>query len=63
MNYLIAKNDKQLGTSLKLLYTEKEAYKVEVVMNEKKKIEFHIVVEADEARFNELKTKYEALIK
>ena len=63
MNYLVAKNDKQLGIGLKLLHTEKEAFEVDVFENEKQKIEFRIFVEADEARFNELKAKYEALIK
>ena len=63
MNYLLAKNDKQLGIALKLVYIEKEAFKVDVFENEKQKIEFRIFVEADEARFNELKAKYEALIK
>ena len=63
MNYLIAKNDKQLGVCLKFLYSERESFKVDVFMNEKQKIEFHIVVETNETRFNELKAKYETLIK
>jgi len=63
MNYLVAKNDKQLGIGLKLLHTEKEAFEVEVFENEKQKIEFHIIVKTNETRFNELKAKYENFIK
>ena len=63
MNYLVAKNDKQLGIGLKLLDTEKEAFEVDVFENEKQKIEFHIIVKTDETRFNELKAKYENSIK
>lgn len=63
MNYLVAKNDKQLGIALKLLHTEKEAFEVDVFENEKQKIEFHIIVKTDETRFNELKAKYENFIK
>ena len=63
MNYLVAKNDKQLGIALKLLHTEKEAFEVDVFENEKQKIEFHIIVKTDETRFNELKAKYENSIK
>lgn len=63
MNYLVAKNDKQLGIALKLLHTAKEAFEVDVFENEKQKIEFHIIVKTDEIRFNELKAKYENSIK
>ena len=63
MNYLVAKNDKQLGVCLKFLYSEKESFKVDVFMNEKQKIEYHIVVETNETHFHELKAKYETLIK
>lgn len=62
MDYLLAVNNKQLGTCLRMLYAEKIDYIVKTVMNSRNKIEFHISVDTDEQTFKMLKERYEILI-
>lgn len=62
MNNFRAVNDKQLGICLRMLFAEKLQGFVEVVKNDKGKIEFHIGINADDNLFEELKERYEILI-
>lgn len=62
MNNFRAVNDKQLGICLRMLFAEKLQGFVEVVKNDKGKIEFHISINADDNLFEELKERYEILI-
>ena len=48
MNYFKAVNDKQLGVCLRMLYADGIQGTVEVVMNDKNKIEFHVKINADQ---------------
>lgn len=62
MEYFLARNDKQLGTCLRMLYAEKIQSVVQTVMNEKGKIEFHISIPASKEMFVELNERYRILI-
>lgn len=62
MNYFRAKNDKQLGVCLRMLYAEKIQGLVETVKNSKGKIEFCIKARVDEQIFEMLNERYEILI-
>ncbi len=62
MDYFLAVNDKQLGVCLRMLYAEKIRGFVDVVMNEKGKIEFHISIAAEDGLFEELRERYQILI-
>jgi hypothetical protein len=57
-----AKNPKQLDLCLKLLYAEHMGFSVSVSENIKKKIEYVIIVDADEQKICELQEKYRILI-
>ena len=57
-----AKNPKQLDLCLKLLYAELMGFSVSVSENIKKKIEYVIIVDADEQKICELQEKYRILI-
>lgn len=61
-NYFLAINNKQLGTCLRMLFAEGIQGTVQVVLNNKNKIEFHIYIEADEDLFERLKERYAILI-
>ena len=60
--YFKATNDKELGICLRLLYAENAQSFVEVIMNDKNKIEFHIIPIISEDKFDRLLEKYEILI-
>lgn len=62
MNYFLAVNDRQLGTCLRMLFSEKLQPAVQTVLNEKGKIEFHISIAADQEVFEELNERYKILI-
>ena len=62
VNYFLAVNNKQLGTCLRMLFAEGIQGTVQVVLNNKNKIEFHIYIEADEDLFERLKERYAILI-
>lgn len=63
MNYFVAINDKQLGICLRMLFAEKIEYTiVKTVMTSKHKIEFHIYMQEEDKRLDELIEKYEILI-
>lgn len=62
VSYLLAKNDKQLGVCLRMLYAEKIQGTVKTVMNEKGRIEFHIHANVDEQMMKSLLDRYEILI-
>lgn len=59
MNYFLAVNDRQLGTCLRMLFAEGI---VQVVLNDKNKIEFHISIAADDDLLESLKERYTILI-
>ena len=57
-----AVNDRQLGTCLRMLFAEGIQGIVQVVLNDKNKIEFHISIAADEDLLESLKERYTILI-
>lgn len=62
MDYFLAVNDRQLGTCLRMLFAEGIQGIVQVVLNDKNKIEFHISIAADQEVFEELDERYKILI-
>lgn len=62
MNYFLAVNDRQLGTCLRMLFAEGIQGIVQVVLNDKNKIEFHISIAADQEVFEELNERYKIMI-
>ncbi len=62
MNSFLARNDKQLGICLRMLYADGFQGVVETVKNDKNKIEFHISIDSDEQTFRLLEERYETLI-
>ena len=62
MQELLAKTPKQLGICLKLLYSENVEFKVGIRENKKLKIEYPIIVDVDQKKFDELKVTYMMLI-
>ena len=62
MNYFLAVNDGQLGTCLRMLFAEGIQGIVQVVLNDKNKIEFHISIAADDDLLESLKERYTILI-
>ena len=62
MDYFLAKNDKQLGICLRMLYADRIQPFVKTVMNEKGKIEFHVKIQADDEVFRMLDERYKVLI-
>ena len=62
MKYFLAVNDRQLGTCLRMLFAEGIQGIVQVVLNDKNKIEFHISIAADEDLLESLKERSTILI-
>lgn len=63
MEYFLAKNDKQLGICLRMLYANGLKGVPDVVVNDKGKVEFHVHAAAvDKELFDELNRCYEILI-
>lgn len=62
MEHFRATNDKQLGICLRMLYAEGLQGNVQVVRNNKGKIEFQIYINADDSLVEELRNRYEILI-
>lgn len=62
MEHFRATNDKQLGICLRMLYAEGLQGTVQVVRNNKGKIEFQIHINADDSLVEELRMRYEILI-
>lgn len=60
--YFLATTDKQLGVCLRMLYADGIQPFVEVVMSDKKKIEFHISATVDDEQMLKLKDRYEIMI-
>lgn len=58
----LAKNDKQLGICLRMLYADDIQPFVKTVMNEKGKIEFHVKIQADDSLFQMLDERYKVPI-
>lgn len=63
MKHLIAKNDKQLGMCLRMLYDDKlTEIRVSPIMNERHKVEFYVILDdIDDTRFEKLRNRYEML--
>ena len=61
MREFIAKNSKELGICLKLLYAENVKFYVDVHENDKKKIYYSIEVDTDEQRREAIREKYRIL--
>ena len=62
MQEILAKNTSQLGLCLKLLYSENVDFTVTVRENEKLKIEYSVIVDVDQKKFEKLKVSYRILI-
>lgn len=62
MVYFVAKNSRQLGICLKMIYDEKLKYSVTVYENEKRKIEYEVMAVADKELAEKLKERYRILI-
>lgn len=62
MQEILAKNTSQLGLCLKLLYSENVDFTVTVRENEKLKIEYSVIVDVDQKKFEKLKVIYRILI-
>lgn len=62
MEYFLAKNDKQLGLCLRMLFVEGIQPTVQTVLNKKNKIEFHVKITADEELKNKLTERYQIMI-
>ena len=62
MNYLVAKNDTELGMCLRMLYPEFKKVEVQPHLNKKKKMEFHIPVDVDDETFARYKDRLETLV-
>ena len=62
MKYFLAVNDKQLGVCLRMLYAEGIQGSVNVVLNDKGKIEFHIYIDVLEETVEKLSERYKILI-
>lgn len=62
MDYFLAKNNKQLGVCLRMLFAEDIQGTVKTVMNGKDRIEFHIYANVDEQMMKTLLDRYRILI-
>lgn len=63
MKIFVAKNDKELGICLRMLYPGKREVIVQPVLNERKKMEFHIKAEdMDDATFNRYRERFDLMI-
>lgn len=62
MDYFKAKNNKQLGVCLRMLFAEGIQGTVKTVMNDKDRIEFEIYANVDEQTMNDLLARYKILI-
>lgn len=62
MKKFLAVNSKQLGICLKMLYAEKITFTVEVVENNKGKINYIISVDIDDSLDTKLRERYRILI-
>lgn len=61
MDYFLAKNDKHLGICLRMLYANGFQGRVETVVNDLDRIEFHIRVTAEPDTIKELAAQYKIL--
>ena len=61
MNYILAKGDKQLGICLRMLYPEQTRFKINPVLNERRKMEFQVFVDLDDDRFEHYKNTFDTL--
>lgn len=62
MNYILAKNDKQLGIRLRMLFPEHKRFSINPVMNDRGKMEYYVHVDLDDERFEYYQRKYNTLI-
>lgn len=62
MQYFVAKNERQLGLCLRMLYDEKITSIVSVCENDKRKIEYHVSPTTDGETFKRLQDRYRILI-
>lgn len=62
MDHFLAKNNKQLGVCLRMLYAEEIQGTVKTVLNSKDRIEFHIYANVDEQTMEVLLKRYRILI-
>ena len=63
MNYLLAKNDEQLGKCIRMLFSDKlNPVTVQTVMNKDRELEYRIMFDTDEILFEEIERSYEELI-
>ncbi len=62
MDHFLAKNNKQLGVCLRMLFAEDIQGTVKTVLNGKDRIEFHIYANVDEQTMKILLDRYKILI-
>lgn len=62
MQVFIAKNDKQLGLCLKLLYSEQVDSQVKLILTEKNRVNYLITVTVDDEAWVKLDSMYKILI-
>lgn len=62
MNYILAKNDKQLGICLRMLFPKQKRFKINPVMNDRGKMEYHVYVDLDDERFEYYQRTFNTLI-
>ena len=65
MHELLAKSDRQLGVCLRMLYNEGMPGPLEVhsEINNKGKMEFHVLLPVDDGTFERLQKRFEAIIR
>lgn len=62
MNYILAKNDRQLGVCLRILFPEQKHFKINPVINEHGKMEFQVYVDLNQERFEHYQNAFQTLI-
>lgn len=62
MRVFTAKNDRQLGLCLKLLFAEQIPSQVDIELTKKDKVIYLISVSVDEETWHKLESKYKILI-
>lgn len=62
MKHFVAKNAKQLSTCLKMLYSERIGFSVDIQFANKDKIIYLVMVDVDDKTMEQLEFKYKVLI-
>ena len=61
MHELLAKSDRQLGMCLRMLYDEGCPVRSEI--NDKGKMEFHVLLPVDDETFERLQKRFETMVR